>query len=271
MPADIPALVADLAAETAVLDALLAPLSAVDWALATPSVGWNITDQVTHLAYFDDMTITSLRDPDLFRVEAAVLVKDGEDFPDRVAAEFHSINPGVLLDWFRTSRADLLSAYVDVDPRARLPWYGPEMGVASSVTARLMETWAHGQDVSDALGVTRQPTSRLKHVAHLGVAGLPYSYAVNGLELPTRFIRIEVVAPSGELWTWGPRGAEDTVAGSALDFCLAVTQRRHLSDLDLVIKGSTATQWMSIAQTYAGAAGTGRAPLGETVGIDHDV
>lgn len=41
------------------------------------------------------------------------------------------------------------------------------MSAVSSVTARLMETWAHGQDIADVLGVDRQPTARLRHIAHL--------------------------------------------------------------------------------------------------------
>ena len=94
-----------------------------------------------------------------------------------------------------------------------------------------METWAHGQDVADALGVTRPATQRLRHVAYLGVRALPYSYAVRGLATPAEPIRIELVAPDGELWAWGEATAAHRVTGPALDFCLLVTQRRHRDDL----------------------------------------
>lgn len=261
MPADIPALIDDLDAESHVVDDLLARLAPTDWSQNTPSVGWNITDQVTHLAYFDDATVLSLTDPARFREEAALLVADGADFADRVALQFHQHDPAALLAWFRRSRAGLVAGYRAADPRLRLPWYGPDMGVASSITARLMETWAHGQDIADALGVSREPTSRLRHVAHLGVAGLPYSYAVNRMSLPTVPIRVELAAPTGETWTWGPEDARDSVTGSALDFCLAVTQRRHPGDVSLQIVGRVAREWMGVAQTFAGPAGTGRAPL----------
>ncbi|MGK2932649.1 MAG: TIGR03084 family metal-binding protein [Solirubrobacterales bacterium] len=269
MPVDIHALVNDLAAESAVVDGLLVGLRDADWERPTPSIGWNITDQVGHLAYFDQTAVTSLLDADRFRREAALLVADGNDFADRVAAEFHSTKPEEMFRWFRAARAELIQSYLAVDPRMRLPWYGPDMGVASSVTARLMETWAHGQDIADALGQTREPTSRLRHVAHLGVAGLPYSYAVNEMELPSEAIRVEIIAPDGQIWGWGPEYARDRVSGSALDFCLAVTQRRHLDDLDLRISGVTANQWMGIAQTYAGPAGAGRARQDDTtIGTD---
>lgn len=264
MPIDIRALIDDLAAESAVVDGLLIGLRDADWELPTPSVGWNITDQVGHLAYFDQTAVTSLRDADRFRKEAALLVADGDDFPDWVAAEFHSTKPEDMFRWFRAARAELIESYLAVDPHMRLPWYGPDMGVASSITARLMETWAHGQDIADTLGQTREPTSRLRHVAHLGVAGLPYSFTANKMELPSEPIRVEITAPDGQIWGWGPEDASNRVTGSALDFCLAVTQRRHLDDLNLKISGTTANQWMTIAQTYAGPAGTGRARRDDT-------
>ena len=132
------------------------------------------------------------------------------------------------------------------------------MSPASSVTARLMETWAHGQDVLDALGIERPPTDRLRHIAHLGIRALPYSYSINQLAQPTEPIRVELCAPSGDQWTWGPPAVADRVTGQALDFCLVVTQRRHVLDTGLVVTGSTARQWISIAQAFAGPAGSGR-------------
>ena len=71
-------------------------------------------------------------------------------------------------------------------PGRSCPWFGPPMSAASMATARLMETWAHGQDVADALGVDRQPTDRLRHVAHIGVRARDYAYHVNGLDAARR-------------------------------------------------------------------------------------
>jgi len=153
-----------------------------------------------------------------------------------------------------------LAAFADLDPSARVPWFGPPMSVASSVTARLMETWAHGQDIADTIGATREPTSRLRHVAHIGVAALPYSYAAHGLPLPDEPVRVELAAPSGELWTWGPETARDRITGPALDFCLLVTRRRHRADTAVVAAGPVADQWLSIAQSFAGPPGAGRLP-----------
>jgi uncharacterized protein (TIGR03084 family) len=134
------------------------------------------------------------------------------------------------------------------------------MSIASSITARIMETWAHGQDVADALGVERAPTDRLRHVAFIGARALANSYQARGLPVPDTPVRVELRAPGGAVWAFGPEGAADTVRGPALDFCLAVTQRRHLDDLDLELRGPVANEWLSIAQAFAGPPGPGRRP-----------
>ncbi|GGO75102.1 hypothetical protein GCM10012289_49340 [Nonomuraea cavernae] len=145
-----------------------------------------------------------------------------------------------------------------------MPWYGPDMSAVSFVTARLMETWAHGQDVADALGVTREPTARLRHVAMIGFRAMPYGFAVRGLPAPEDPVRVELTTPGGEPWTAGPAGAADVVRGPMLDFCLLVTQRVHLADTALQITGATARAWMEIAQAFAGPPGEGRAPRSGT-------
>jgi uncharacterized protein (TIGR03084 family) len=258
MATDLRTLCADLVAESEVVLAILADLTPRQWVLPTPAAGWTIADQVSHLAYFDDVTRTSIVDPDRFRREAAALVADGDDFPDRVAANLRHLSGAELLDWLRTSRTALVAAYAAADPAVRLPWFGLDMRVASSVTARLMETWAHGQDIADTVGVTRVPTSRLRHVAHIGVRALPYSFAVNELSVPAEPIRVELTGPDGDEWQWGPQDAVDRVSGTALDFCLVVTQRRHRDDTALAVSGPAATAWIAIAQAFAGAAGPGR-------------
>jgi len=256
MPVDMAALAADLAAESAVTRALVAGLDEAGWHTPTPAAGWDIADQISHLAYFDEVTVRSALHPAEFEADLAAAPEDVD--PDAIAARLRDRTGAQLLAWFDTARADLLDTFRNLDPRARLPWFGPPMSAASSLTARIMETWAHTQDIADALGVTREPTSRLRHVAHIGVGARAFSYAVNGKTLPETPVRVELTGPDGDLWTWGPAEAENRVTGPALDFCLLVTQRRHRDDLALVIEGPAAAEWMSIAQAFAGAAGTGR-------------
>jgi uncharacterized protein (TIGR03084 family) len=262
MPADMTALAADLAAESAVTRALVAGLDEPGWHTPTPAAGWDIADQISHLAYFDEVTVRSATDPGRFRAELAAAEAGGGINPDTIAARFRDRTGAQLLEWFDTARSDLITAFAGLDPRARLPWFGPAMSAASSLTARIMETWAHTQDIADALGVTREPTARLRHVAHIGVGARAFSYAARGKAMPEVPVRVELTPPSrtGPAWTWGPGDAADRVTGPALDFCLLVTQRRHRDDLALVIEGPAAAEWMAIAQAFAGAAGPGRRP-----------
>jgi uncharacterized protein (TIGR03084 family) len=260
MGPELSVLIDDLVTESGVLHGILDQLGPAEWALPTPATGWSLGDHVSHLAYFDETTLQSLVDPDQFRRDALLLTAGGDDFPDRIAAE-HRLRSGAdLLGWFRNARATLVEAYRDVDPLRRLPWYGPDMSPASSITARLMETWAHGQDIVDALGFERAPSSRLRHIAHLGVRALPYSFSVNHLPPPAEPILIQLTAPNGVVWSWGPTDALDRVTGDAVDFCLVVTQRRHRNDTGLVVIGATAQQWIELAQAFAGPAGRGRQP-----------
>jgi uncharacterized protein (TIGR03084 family) len=259
MPADMNDLADDLAAETVVLRELVAGLNEAGWRQDTPAPGWTIADQISHLAHFDEAAIQSATRPREFTDELAQFLAEGVD-ADAIAERYRTVPPATLLDWFDTSRAELLKTFRALDPSVRVPWFGMHMSAVSSLTARLMETWAHGQDVADALGASREPTDRLRHVAHLGVAARPFSFAAHGLPIPEEKVRVELISPGRDMWLWGPPEAVNRVAGSALDFCLAVTQRRHLGDTSLIISGPVATEWMSIAQAFAGPPGQGRQP-----------
>ncbi|MEJ3654460.1 TIGR03084 family metal-binding protein [Actinomycetes bacterium KLBMP 9759] len=258
MPPSMDDLADDLAAETAVLRALVADLDADGWAAPTPAVGWSVHDQIGHLAHFDDAAVRSAVEPEAFTAELTAALAEGGAAPDELAARYRGLPPEALLSWFDASRTRLLEVFRTLAPSLRVPWYGPPMSAASSLTARIMETWAHGQDVADAAGVTREPTARLRHVAHIGVRALPFSYVVRGKEPPSAPVRVELVAPGGETWAWGPDDAADRVTGPALDFCLLVTQRRHRDDTAVQAAGQVAHEWLGIAQAFAGAPGEGR-------------
>lgn len=255
MPVSMDALCADLAAESASLRELLTPLDEQHWRTPTPAPGWTIADQVSHLAYFDVVALQSAVDPEAFRV---TLEREGDADTGGIAERYRGLSGAELLSWFDTARAGLIVGFGALDPSLRVPWFGPPMSAASSLTARIMETWAHGQDVADALGVTREPTDRLRHVAHIGVGARPFSFMIHGRELPIEPIRVELTGPRGDVWSWGPAEADDRVTGPALDFCLVVTQRRHPADTALQVTGPAATEWIGIAQAFAGPPGAGR-------------
>lgn len=264
MAEDLGSLCDDLAAEHADLERLVVPLGEAGWDKPTPAEGWAIRDQISHLAFFDDAGRTAIVDPDAFAAALDQVLTDPDGYMEQAVERGRVMPPAEILAWWRSARAALLAAAAPLDPRTRLPWYGPPMGARSFVTARLMETWAHGQDVADALETEREPTDRLRHIAHLGVVTRGFSYTVRGREAPEGDVRVELEGPSGDCWTWGDDTADDGVAGTALDFCLVVTQRRHVTDTDLTVTGPEAHEWMGIAQAFAGGPGPGRPPA------DHD-
>jgi uncharacterized protein (TIGR03084 family) len=239
---------------------MLAGLPDAGWEQPTPAAGWAIRDQVSHLAYFDQAATLAATRPEEFRRRTAQLAALGPDLADVIAGRHRGDEAAALLGWLRTARAGLLAAFAELDPRARVPWYGPPMSIASSATARLMETWAHGQDIADALGIRRVPAMRLRHIAHLGVSTLGFSFRLHGQQVPARPVRVELTAPEGSHWHWGPAVAADQVTGPAEDFCLVVTQRRHRDDTQLQITGRVAVRWMSLAQAFAGPPTPGRLP-----------
>jgi len=264
-PAETPAgvlagVLADLSAECAELDALVAPLDAAGWQQPTPAEGWTIATQIAHLAWTDDIAVLAATDPDAFIAELTAVIERGgvDTYVDAAAAEWQQ-RPDLLATW-RQGRAALAKALTELPSGVKIPWFGPPMSATSMATARLMETWAHGQDVADALGADRPPTDRLKHVAYLGVRTRDFAFRTRGLEPPAEPFRVELVAPSGASWTWGPDDAAQRLTGPALDFCLLVTQRRHPDDLALVATGADVERWIGIAQAFAGPPGEGRPP-----------
>lgn len=258
MATGIPTLVSEFVDEQAALDGLLASLEPGDWERPTPAPDWRVRDQVHHLAFFDAAAARAVTDPDAYAEESRALVERGAGWE----LDDGGATPGrVLLDAWRRAGATLAVALRSLSGERRLPWFGREMGAASFISARLMECWCHGQDVRDAVGVAPSVSPRLRHVADIGVRALPYAFAVNGLEPPDGPIRVEVTAPDGSRWTWGPpRAPGGLVRGTALDLCLIVTQRRHLADTGLAVTGAVATRWVTIAQAFAGPPGAGRSP-----------
>ncbi len=181
---------------------------------------------------------------------------------DEAATEGARETPERLLGRWRAGRAALAEELAALPDDARLPWFGPPMSVPSMATARLMETWAHGLDVTDALRTPPSVSPRLRHVAHIGVRTRDFAFRQHGLPPPAQEFRVELAAPDGGTWTWGPDDAAQRVTGSALDFCLRVTQRRHRDDLGLTAVGPDADRWLELAQAFAGPPGPGRPPAG---------
>jgi uncharacterized protein (TIGR03084 family) len=251
-------MVADLRAESDELDALVADLPAEQWAKATPAPGWTIAHQIAHLLWTDRVALTAVTDEAGFAAVLAEAAKDPTGFVDAGAEELAALPPDRLLADWRQTRSRLHDELLGVADGRKLPWFGPPMSAASMATARLMETWAHGLDVADTLGVKRPATVRLRSIAHIGVRTRDFAFSINGLTPPADPFRVELRAPDGSVWEWGPADAAQRVTGPAEDFCMLVTQRRPRTDLAVAAVGADAEKWLTIAQAFAGPPGPGR-------------
>jgi uncharacterized protein (TIGR03084 family) len=252
----VQAVLADLLDEQAVLDAIVRDLPATAWGTPTASPRWTVTDQIAHLTYFDRTAALAIREPDRWPEENERLFAAAADGDLGVDALTLSPVRGLPVEarhgaW-TAGREALAAAALDLADDARVPWYGPSMGAKSFLTARLMECWAHGQDIVDALGASRAPSDRLRHIAQLGVITRGWTYLNRGEEVPDIEVRVDLVAPTGDHWTWGPGDSVNSVEGDAEDFCLVVTQRRRLDDVELEVRGDAALDWMGKAQAFAG-------------------
>jgi uncharacterized protein (TIGR03084 family) len=261
-------LLADLRAEGDELRATVEALGADGWTRQTPAPGWTVATQVVHLMWTDEVAVLAARShesPDAMAAWDDVVLKAIDDplgYVDAAAFELAELpRDEVLVRWDK-GRDELQDALRSLPAGQKLPWFGPPMSAASMATARFMETWAHALDVHDAAGDRPAPTDRIRHVAHLGVRTRNYAYSVHGQQPPAEEFFVELVAPSGELWTWGPPDAAQRVAGPAYDFCLLVTQRVNRDDTDLVAIGDDAGHWLDIAQAFAGPPGPGRESIG---------
>jgi len=256
-------IVSQLVRECRNLAALCEELTPAQWTSATDFYGWSPWDQIAHLAYFDETALQATNNPQSFLTDRETLRKtraQGEEISSIARTHFREMNSTALMEFWRNHFESLCSVLNEMDPKARIPWYGPEMSARSFATARLMETWAHGQDIRDLLGKTNWLSPGLRQITHLGVSTYGWSFKNRGLVAPEPLPFIELVSPDGSFWTWGAPSDKDYVRGTANDFALLVTQRRHRSDTQLQWRGESADRWTQIAQCFAGAPSDGPAP-----------
>lgn len=244
----------DFLVESDALHALLEPLSDADFGQATAFKGWTLDDVIGHLHLWNWAADLSLRDGDAFRaffVTVAAAVADGglRRFETEWRGELHG--RALLAAWRDFYRA-MSQRFGAADPSARVAWVGPGMSVRSSITARLMETWAHGQEVYDQLGVVRPNTDRIRNIVVLGVNTYGWTFKVRGLDAPQPVPFVRLTAPSGDLWSYGAESNAERIEGLAEEFCQVVTQVRNIADTALAVTGPNATAWMAMAQCFAG-------------------
>jgi len=247
----------DLCTEADELHAFLQTLGEDDWNRRTGFMQWTPWDVVAHLHFFDLFSMRALDGRDAFKKKSDEFIEDikaGRGSAEIARREFGEMAPARLLDrWLETCRT-MARELGESDPKRRLPWFGPDMGVRMFTTARFMETWAHGQEIYDLKRVRREYTDRIKHIATIGVRTFGWTFVNRGLEPPGPPPYVRLIAPSGAVWEWNDPDEASSVRGEAAEFCHVVTQNRNVADTALEVVGDVAQRWMAIAQCFAGGA-----------------
>ena len=247
----------DLREEVDELHGFLLELKAEDWERETGFMQWTPWDVVAHLHFFDLVSLTSLEGEEAFAVERDGFIaafSQGRTSKEIARERFADLTAAGLLTEWRTTAHSLAHALGASDPKRRLPWFGPDMGVQMFTTARYMETWAHGQEVYDLVGASRSHSDRIKNIVTIGMKTFGWTFVNRKLEIPGPPPYVRLVAPSGEIWESNEPSDSECIRGDAVDFCQVVTQTRNIADTKLEVTGPVATQWMSIAQCFAGGA-----------------
>ncbi len=253
----------DLRAETDELHAFLKTLDAKDWETPTLFMNWTPWDIVAHLHFFDEASLASLAGKEEFAVRQKSLIEGfsaGLNGQEQALRAYGDCDVRTLLERWKSLGDDMCSQLGESDPKRRLPWFGPDMGVQMFTTARYMEVWAHGQAIYDLKKVERKHTDRIKNIVTIGIKTFGWTFVNRKLEVPGPAPFVRLTAPSGEVWEYNrienPVGRkasqEERIEGTAVDFCLTVTQVRNVEDTNLQVVGDVAKQWMEIAQCFAG-------------------
>lgn len=253
----------DFKEESDALFTLLAPLSDDDFDRPTLFKSWTLNHILGHLHYGNMLADLSLNDEAKFHETYGAMQKLREDGTDTTVATdvmLEGLRGQALLTAWRTFYGPMSDRFAAADPKARVKWVGPDMSVRSSITARLMETWSHGQAIFDLLGVERQDTDRIKNVAVLGINTFGWTFVNRGEDVPKPKPYVRLTGPSGDIWEWHDPSAAERIEGSASEFCQVVTQTRNIGDTQLQVTGPVATQWMQVAQCFAGPPRTPPAP-----------
>jgi uncharacterized protein (TIGR03084 family) len=248
---DVTQLLDALATEQITLQSTLRDLADDDWFRPTPARRWDVRDQIAHLADIDEIAIdTCVGGP-----------RPLNDFAARFASPDDTTLWGVLrgrrlpgpavLAWWEDSSARERDVLASIDPAVRVPW-GIGMRAPSLITARLMETWAHGLDVREALDIPVVDTDRLRHVAWLGYRALPYAFSYAGRERPPGELRVELTSPTGdETWEYGPPGAPNRITGPAGELCRVFAQRITRDEARrLLAEGEGAVAALEVARAF---------------------
>jgi uncharacterized protein (TIGR03084 family) len=244
----------DFKDESKALATLIAPLSDAQFEMPTLFKGWTINNILRHLYVWNIAADLSLSDEVAFAGFMAAMASGirGGRLPDFEAAYLEGLHGQKLCATWMQQFEAMSVRFANADPKHRVKWVGPDMSVISSITARMMETWSHAQAVYDVLGVERIDEDRIGNIVRLGVNTYGWTWKNRHMEPPGPMPQLRLTAPSGAIWEYGEPSESGLIEGSASEFCQVVTQTRNIADTSLSVTGEIASQWMAVAQCFAG-------------------
>ena len=253
----------DFLDESEAIFALVSPLS--DAELATPTLfkGWTISDIIGHLHMWNCAADMSLRDAQAFKAfwaRVSAHMGAGGTLNAFEKQWLGELRGKALVAAWREFYVPMAGRFGEADPAARVLWAGPDMSVRSSITARLMESWAHAQAIYDVMSVDRKDGERIRNIGVLGVNTYGWTFTNRKMPVPQPMPHLRLVGPSGDVWTYGEEGTGELIEGPATAFCQVVTQTPNIADVDLSVQGANARLWMDNAQCFAGPPETPPAP-----------
>jgi uncharacterized protein (TIGR03084 family) len=237
------------------LYALLTDIGAAQWSQPTQFKQWTLNDVLGHLHMFDYAARLTLEGPHAFpafwdslsRARAA-----GHSMVEYTRIWLRGCEGAELLARWHDFSHEVADSYLHLDPAQRVKWAGPDMSVRSCISARQMETWAHGQAAFDMLGRVRAEHDRIRNIAIMGINTFGWTFANRGRAVPAAKPYVRLSSPSGAVWEWHSPEERNRIEGSAVEFCQVVTQTRNIADTALRVSGELAYEWMSMAQCFAG-------------------
>ncbi len=251
-------ILSDLVAEQQALDQFLQRISERQWNLPTSAPGWSIKDTVSHLAYTEQFAARVIEQgPSVIK---KAKLGDIDEWTALGVKEGRGMRYQQVIEWWRNSRADVVDALSRMDGSDRVHWVAGDMSARAFATLRLMETWAHGLDIKDAMeGLLTfdeeeedptADTSRIRHIAWLAHRMLPYAFSEAGEKFPQAGIRLELMGPRYARWVYGPDDAEDVIKGVAGEWCRIAVQRLDHGATSLKAEGTNAETALRVVRTY---------------------
>ncbi len=244
--------IADLIAEQDQLEAILAALDETAWRAESGAPGWTVADVVLHLAQTEEAVVATINAAADDERAGGWRERDGGESVDaamerRVREE--RAPPDVVFDRWRVARRAAVGALRAADPARAVRWAATPLRPTTLVTTRLAEHWAHALDITEPLGIDLPDTDRLRHIAWLGHATLPYAFAVEGEQPGDVFC--ELVAPDGSTWRYGDPAATSSIRGPAGEFCRVGARRLRPEDTTLVTAGPRGAAALRVLRNYA--------------------